>query len=112
MEIGILDFIHSSLSNPVLDAVFVFFTTIVEHGELWRRYADNEKIPQGRRLRAYSRCHDVCKQRAFAEKHRLPSKTVFGKSEYKSDNKPTKRLFISVEPQRGIICGSDGYFLF
>ncbi len=35
MEIGILDFIHSSLSNPVLDAVFVFFTTIVEHGELW-----------------------------------------------------------------------------
>ena len=35
MEIEILNFIHNNLSNPILDAVLVFFTMIVEHGELW-----------------------------------------------------------------------------
>lgn len=35
MKIEILDFIREYLTNPVFDAVFVFCTTIVEHGRVW-----------------------------------------------------------------------------
>lgn len=35
MEIEILNFIREYLTNPVFDAVFVFCTTIVEHGRVW-----------------------------------------------------------------------------
>lgn len=35
MEIQILNFIQQYLVNPVLTAVMIFFTTIVEHGEIW-----------------------------------------------------------------------------
>ncbi len=35
MELNILNFIHQNLSNDVFNCIFIFFTTIVEHGELW-----------------------------------------------------------------------------
>lgn len=35
MEIEILNFIHQNLVNPFFDVIFVLFTTIVEHGEIW-----------------------------------------------------------------------------
>ena len=35
MEIPILDFIRNNLTNPVMDAVMTFFSTICDHGEIW-----------------------------------------------------------------------------
>lgn len=35
MEIEILNFIQQYFVNPVFNAIFIFCTTIVEHGEIW-----------------------------------------------------------------------------
>ncbi|MCQ4022648.1 MULTISPECIES: phosphatase PAP2 family protein [unclassified Ruminococcus] len=35
MEIEILNFIQQNLENPVFSSILIFFTNIVEHGEVW-----------------------------------------------------------------------------